>query len=268
MVASVESARQRTFAERTARFWSVNRQGGPSGAPPRLMRGAMEGIADFASRRAITRSVDTGGGGVVRRLAGAEDGDVPPVYMLYDGTSVSACLLGRWRDPEPAPRFDPVRAPAGLRFLDLIRPEAVVEAIEDGEEQVRGQASTRYRLTLDVDRIQWPEPDALSAHGSSLFARLVTRALPDLTPRGILSAEVWIDSAGRLVRYSHSDAPAAHPKHARAPWITTELWDFGIPPPLSDWKTQPVIDPLTLQFPKSEAEFIRLAGSKPNAADR
>ena len=57
----------------------------------------------------------------------------------------------------------------------------------------------------------------------------MTRALPDVTPEGILSAEVWIDDEGRLVRYSHNEAPVAHPKHARAPWITTELWDFGIP---------------------------------------
>ena len=131
----------------------------------------MEGIADFASQRAITRSVDTGGGGLVRRLAGAEDVDVPPVYMLYDGTSVCACLLGRWRDPEPRPRFDPLRAPAGLRFLDLMRPESIVEAIEDGEEEVRGQASTRYRLKLDVDRIHWPEPTP------TLLARTAARSL-------------------------------------------------------------------------------------------
>jgi hypothetical protein len=270
MAPSLESARARTFAERTARFWSVNRQGGPSAPPPRLMRGVIEGVADFESRRAITRSVETGGGGVVRRLAGAENRDVPPVYMLFDGTSVCGCLLGRWRDPEPGRPSDPLRGPPGLRFLDLIRPESIVEAIEDGEEEVRRQASARYRLKLDVDRIQWPErdPHAPSPHGNSLFGRLVSRALPDPTPKGILSAEVWIDSAGRLVRYSYSDVPVAHPKYAHAPWITTELWDFAIPPPLSGWKTQPVIDPLTLQFPQTEAAFIRLAGSKPDARDR
>jgi hypothetical protein len=230
----------------------------------------MEGIADFESRRAITRSVDMGGGGVVRRLAGTESEGVPPVYMLFDGTSVCGCLLGRWRDPEPGRPSDPLRGPPGLRFLDLIRPESIVEAIEDGEEKVRSQASIRYRLKLDVDRIQWPEPDpdAAAPHRSSLFGRVVSRALPDPAPKGIFSAEVWIDRAGRLVRYSHSEVSVAHPKHADALWITTELWDFAVPPPLSDWKAQPVIDPLTLQFPQTEAEFIRLAGSKPDASDR
>jgi len=147
-----------------------------------------------------------------------------------------------------------------------MRPESIVEAIEEGQEEVRSQPTTRYRLKLDLDRIQWPEPDPTLHH--SLVGRLVSRALPDPTPRGILSAAAWIDAAGRLLRYSHSDVPADHPKHAQAAWITTELWDFGIPPLLSDWKTQAVIDPLTLQFPDTEAELIRLAGSKPDAPDR
>jgi hypothetical protein len=28
--------------------------------------------------------------------------------------------------------------------------------------------------------------------------------------------------------------------------MTTELWDFGLPPPIVDLKSQPVIDPITL----------------------
>lgn len=81
--------------------------------------------------------------------------------------------------------------------------------------------------------------------------------LPQPKPQGILAADVWIDSEGRLVRYSHSDVAVDHRKHAQAPWTTTELWDFGIPPALGDRNTQAVIDPRTLQFPESEAEFIR-----------
>jgi hypothetical protein len=69
------------------------------------------------------------------------------------------------------------------------------------------------------------------------------------------------------VRYSHSDVPVDHPKHEQAPWITTELWDFGIPPLLHDWKTQPVIDPVTLQFAQTEAKLIRDATSTPEAPD-
>jgi hypothetical protein len=89
----------------------------------------------------------------------------------------------------------------------------------------------------------------------------------------VLSAQVWIVAAGRLVRYSHSDVPVDHTKHDQAPWITTELWDFGIPPLLQDWKTQPVIDPLTLQFPKqkpsscaTQHRYPRLPSNHPGGA--
>lgn len=203
----------------------------------------------------------------MRRLAGAENHDAPPIYILFDGSAMSACLLGRWRDPHTSGPPNPVRGPGGLKFLDLIQRESIVDAIEDGEEQVRAQTATRYRLKLDMDRVQWPDPDPVSqrSQGNSLVGRLLNKALPDPRPAGVLSAYVWIDVAGRLVRYSHSDVPADQPKHEQAPWITTELWDFGIPPPLSNWKTQPVIDPVTLQFPETEAELMRKAKSTPGA---
>lgn len=189
----------------------------------------------------------------MRRLAGAESHDAPPIYMLFDGSSMSACLLGHWRDPHPSVPSNPLRGPGALKFLDLIRAESIVDALEEGEEQVRSQPATRYRLKLDLDRIQWPDRDRVSrlSQENSLLGRLLTKALPDPSPTGVLSAQVWIEAAGRLVRYSHSDVPVDHPKHDQAPWITTELWDFGIPPLLQDWKTQPVIDPVTLQFPQT-----------------
>ena len=223
------------------------------------MQGATEGVVDFVTGRAITKSVDTSGGGPVRRLSGGEHRDTPPIYMLFDGTSVSACLLGQWRDPRPSGRAASYRGPRELRFLDLMRPESIVEAAAEGEEEVRGQTTTRYRLRLDADRIQWPQLDS-NAHrppAGSMIRRLLSKALPNPTPTGILSAEVWVDSTGRLVRYHHNDVPGDHPRHSQAPWTRTELWDFGVPPPLHDRTTQPVIDPQTLQFPESEAELIR-----------
>jgi hypothetical protein len=233
------------------------------------MQGATEGIVDFVSGRAITSSVDTGRGGLVRRLSGRDTREPPPIYMLFDGTSISACLLRQWRDPRPSGAAGSYRGPAELRFLDLMRPKSIVEATDEGEEEVRGQTTTRYRLKLDADRIEWSEPDrnAHSPLSSSVVGRLLSRALSGPTPAGILSAEVWVDRAGRLVRYRHNDVAENHPKHRQAPWTTTELWDFGIPPALHDRTTQPVIDPLTLQFPESEAELIRSTkppGDAPN----
>jgi hypothetical protein len=112
----------------------------------------MEGIADFASRRAITRSIDTGGGGVVRRLAGAENQDVPPVYMLFDGTSLCGCLLGRWRDPEPGRLSDPLRGPSGLRFLDLMRPESINDLLIRPYESVAEPRDYRLYAAVLISR--------------------------------------------------------------------------------------------------------------------
>jgi hypothetical protein len=256
MVSLIVSARVRTFDERTARFWSANRMDSASGRLPRLMRGAVEGIVDFTSRRAITRTVNTTGGGLLRRLAGAHDPDAPPMYLMFDSASVLISVHGRWHTLPPTERSWPRSGPPGLRLVHLLRPESIVDAIDIGEDEVRGSPATRYRVTLDVDRIHWPDPDdaAGSRDVSSLVRFVRNKVLPDPTPKGILSAEVWIDRAGRLVRFSHNDLPVGHPKYQRAPWVTADMWDFGVPPPLTDWTTQRVIDPITLQFPDTERD--------------
>src|SRR6478672_8620053 len=122
----VESALARTVEERTCRFWSVTWPGDRSGLVSRLMQGATEGIVDFVTGRAITRSVDISDGGTGPRLPGGERRATPPIYMFFDGTSVSGCLLGEWRNPGPSGAAGSYRGPAELRFLDLMRPESIV----------------------------------------------------------------------------------------------------------------------------------------------
>ncbi len=122
-----------------------------------------------------------------------------------------------------------------------------MEAIDRAFAAVRGAVVERYALKLDVDRIQWPALDRSSPPRN------------DPTPRGVLLAEVWIDELGRLVRFSYCRLGADRPKHQKVQWPTTELWDFGVPPQLQDWKSQPVIDPVTWRFPESEREAMRLA---------
>jgi hypothetical protein len=261
----VESALATTVAEKTARFWSVNRQGDATGPPLRVMSDATEGIVDFASRRAITRSVGRSGGLIGRLSKRARPMPEMTFYILYDGTSMSACLMGRWQEPRPGWPSELPRNPAGLSFLDLMRAESLVDVVMVGREQVRGEPATRYTLQLDVDRVQWPDLDRRSAAAKhdSRIERILVNVAPDPTPKGILPAEVWVDESGRLVRFSYRPLPLEHPKHSKAPWITTELWDFGIPPPLEDWTTQPVIDPVTLHFPDSEREAMRMFGAEP-----
>jgi hypothetical protein len=261
----VESALATTVAETTARFWAVNRQGDSTGPPLRVMSNEDEGIVDFASRRAITRSVERSGGLIGRLSKRARPMPDMTLYTLYDGTSMSACLMGRWLEPRPGWRPELARLPAGLSLLDLMRAESLVDVVESGREQVRGEPATRYALKLDVGRIEWPEPNlsSESAKPDSRIERMLMNIAPDPTPKGILPAEVWLDEPGRLVRFSYRPVPSDHPKHRKVPWTTTELWDFGIPPQLEDWTSQPVIDPVTLDFPNSEREAMRVFGVEP-----
>jgi hypothetical protein len=46
------------------------------------------------------------------------------------------------------------------------------------------------------------------------------------------------------VRFSHCHLPKEHHNHDALPWTTTDLWGFGLPPQIEDWRTQP--DPGTL----------------------
>jgi hypothetical protein len=255
----LESALATTVADKTARFWSSSRRGRPTGPAPRLGNHPFEGIIDFGSRRALARTMNRSGG-IGRWLPKRWTPDVT-VYFLFDGPMMSASLLGRWQAPHPTRPKDLPRQPAGLTFLDLMRHEALVDAVEKDPQDLRGEPTTHYALRLDVDRLTWPKPDrsALAAGENSRLGRLAIKTLPDPRPKGILPAEVWLDQHGRLVRFSYQPTAADHPKHDRVPWFTTDLWDFGIPPQLEDWEHQPVIDPFTLEFPESEREMMRQA---------
>ena len=216
---------------------------------------ATAGIVDFTTRRAITRTVRRNRG-LIHRLAKRWTEDVT-IYLLFDGPKLSGCVLDHWQEPSPKWPAGLPRHPIGLTFLDLMRHESLVDAVEQDHQDVRGEHTTHYALKLDVDRLTWPEPDrsAAAAFDNSRLARLAIKTLPDPTPKGILPAEIWLDERGRLVRFSYQAIRA--PTHDKALWPTTELWDFGVPPQLQDWEHQSVIDPLTLQFPETDREMTR-----------
>jgi hypothetical protein len=243
---AVMSALEVTFAERTARFRSQNLRGGPGGPPLRVVNTATEGIVDFTSRRAIAcpavrNRVSS------RRLSNRWFADAP-VYVLFDGPSESTCLLGRWQEPYLKWPPELPRLPSALVLLDLLRSESLVDAVEKGGEDVCDLPTTRYALTIDCDRIDWPKPKR--APKAPLDRRRLACWTIDKAynprPSGVVRAEVWIAESGRLVRFSHGPHPVAHLTLGRMSWPTTELWDFGVPPRLQSWKTQPVIDPVTL----------------------
>ena len=213
---------------------------------PHLIRELNEGIVDFASRRAIVRVTRRGGGlaGRARRFvfrsAPAEG------YVLFDDTSMSASDGGRWT--EPSVLFQPgvPRLPLGLGFLDLLAGGRLVSAAERGHEIVHGAPADHYETTLDVDHIPWPQPGVYSGKHRPRLVRLTRRIVPPKSMRrGVIPADVWLDGHGRLVRFSYSDVSKEHRNHDAVPWRTTELWGFGLPPEIEDWRSE--ADPSTLK---------------------
>jgi hypothetical protein len=241
----VESAFATTVAERTARFREASRKGSATGPLWRPVHGLTEGIVDFNARRAIVSEVRLAGGllgRVLNRGAGSDsDG-----YVLLDDVSLSGWTGERWTQPKAMFQPGVPRLPIGLGFLDLLSGGSLVSVDELGRGLVREAPAEHFDLKLDVDHIPWPQSQG-SFRGPQRPG--ISRILNKLAPprgheRGVISAEVWIDDHGRLVRFSFCDAPKDHPSYAAMPWYTTELWDFGVPREIGDWRTLP--DPATL----------------------
>jgi hypothetical protein len=155
---------------------------------------------------------------------------------------------GRWGELNPRWPETLPRKPGELRFLDLVQPGAVVEQRALGDEEVRAVQTEHFAITLRLDRADWPKPkrDAAAAGGSSLLSRFAVKTLPDPRPHGEVLAEIWVDQEGRLRRFSWTER-GGRAASAKAVWLTTELWDFGGPPPIADHLSQPVIDPTTFE---------------------
>lgn len=235
-----------TVAERTARFWSVNRRG-PTGPMWRPVRDLTGGIVDFNARRAIIRA-GRRGGGLLRHVTDRLFASPFPAYVLVDDVSLSIWTGARWTEPDELFQPGLPRLPRGLSFLDLFSAGSLVDVAALGSELVRGVPAVRYELTLDVDDVPWPASDR-GLRGRRQPPRiewLIGKLAPSPSRRrGVIPAEVWIDEPGRFVRFSYCDVPRKYPNHEAIPWPTTELWDFGLPPEIQDWRIQP--DPTTLQ---------------------
>lgn len=92
-----------------------------------------------------------------------------------------------------------------------------------GPEEVRGEPTTRYRTSIEVQKVAAQLPPQLQAHGAHTAGQ-VGRTIP---------ADLWLDAEGRLRKLvlSAEEAPGRP-----ATTLTVVLWDFGapldaIPPP-------------------------------------
>jgi hypothetical protein len=151
----------------------------------------------------------------IQTLAGEEvfaeqfwDGSTLYVRFSSDEPWYDSPLMRRSEVPEA---FVPYSSPWWL--LDALcgaRDDAQVV----GDEDVRGTATTRIRLTVDSARAVACSPSGLDLPGAGVDA---------------FPAEVWLDGVGRLRRMGCTRPPRRRLRLAeRQPhWTTTELWDFG-----------------------------------------
>lgn len=116
--------------------------------------------------------------------------------------------------------------------LELLRGADDVEEV--GEEEVRGDATTHYRATLDLERARDEAPEEQRAAMDQAIAQLGSNELP---------VEVWLDEEDRVRRMRYAidlaqmEIDAAGDAALQGTITTTmEFWDFGVevdvsPPP-------------------------------------
>lgn len=151
-----------------------------------------------------------------------------PVEILHDGRDSYLRLplggqrawvrLGTSDDPlsgpdSPAPGLtNPAAALGLLRALEGM-PQAL------GEERVRDQPSTRFRVVVDLERAA----AALSGRAEDL-----ARGLSRLRGRNDLPLEVWLDDSDRVTRLRYVFEPQLGGRSDITVTTDLELWDFGV----------------------------------------
>lgn len=211
----VAAAPARTVAAGTARLSSSWWAGSPL---PEEQVKRCEGVADFASRRARVSQVLVPQPMADGLLAGEDDDAAlraltEPREMIYDGANAFIRVADCWTGFSLADPGGPRGINDPLWPLDALF-GASDDAVRIGPDTVRGVATTRCRLTVDLARADAAVQAGVSVPGGPY--RDLCR----------LPAEVWLDAAGLVRRLSVSSALTAAP--ADTSWAIVELWDFGV----------------------------------------
>jgi hypothetical protein len=251
----VADAAARTVAAGSARVLAAWCSGTPV---PQARDRRSEGVADLRARRArvVAASFLTDRYADLFAAAGAgraEDDADGAREEVYDGAACyvrvgdSWTIFGGLVDPHgPRGPNDP------LWPLDALF-GAGDDEVAVGTEQVRGEATMRYQLDVDLGLA-----DARLAAGVSVPAgpyRALSR----------LAAEVWLDSGGLARRVAVASDPTATPE--RQIWAVVELWDFGLPVEISPPDHDDVVAPgCAYGRAYGEAREAREAGEPGEAA--
>jgi hypothetical protein len=227
----VAGAAVRTVAAGSARVFAAWCAGTPV---PEEGDRRSEGVADLSARRArvlagpwltekLAAELEPPGDGQQDHpgLAGHEE--------VYDGAACYLKVGDAWTI------FFGLVDPGGPRGPnDPLWPlDALFGAHDDGvvvgAEDVRGEPTTRYRLSVDLGLA-----DARLTAGVSVQSgpyRALSR----------LPAEVWLDSAGLARRIAVTGDLT--PNADRQVWAVVELWDFGLPVEISPPDPDDVVPP-------------------------
>jgi hypothetical protein len=110
----------------------------------------------------------------------------------------------------------------GLQFLSGVR-----DARRVGSATVRGEATTRYRVSIDLRRML----ELLTRTSKAMVPQLAQglQALQQHQDMSALPGSVWIDASGRVRRFDY--AMPVTPPHRPAYRVVTDLeyFDFGTP---------------------------------------
>lgn len=132
-----------------------------------------------------------------------------PQEMIYDGANAYLHVADKWTGFFLGDASGPRTVNDPLWPLDALF--GVRDAVEIGDDDVRGEAVTRHRVTIDL-----AQADAALSAGVTV---------PTGPYRAIfqIPAEVWLDSAGRSRRIAVLADADNDPI-----WSVVELWDFGV----------------------------------------
>ena len=107
---------------------------------------------------------------------------------------------------------DPARA------LEYLR-GAGDDVKEVGEEELRGETTTHYRMTVDLDKVAKQSP-----HQRGMIERMI-----ELSGRKEVPTDVWVDRNGRVRKIELAYENVRFPSRQKGDiTLTTELYDFGV----------------------------------------
>jgi hypothetical protein len=215
IVGRVAAAPARTVAAGTARLSSA----WCASPVPEAQDQRCEGVADLAGRRARVWEASLSERQAAEFSERRDDDALrralsEPRETIYDGANAYTRVAGRWTGFFLGDREGPRAAGDPLWPLDALF-GACDDALEIGHETVRGVATARCRLTVDLARADAAVPAGVSVPAGPYRA---LRQMP---------AEVWLDAGGLVRRVAVSLESMAGTDDGQN-WVIVELWDFGV----------------------------------------